>query len=131
MARLIVGILGVLTTLFPGRIIEVFERLAIDDPGDSAIKSWIGSAFRGEGVLVAVASLVGGRAYAWMMNLTGIFGVFVLVSPDLYRRFATAFLYERPEQIEWNDRFTTVVRFVGVFYVFLAARAFNRRRNGE
>jgi hypothetical protein len=60
MGRILIGLLGVLTTLFRSRIVEVFERLAIDDPGESAVKPWVGSAIRGEGVLVAVASLVGG-----------------------------------------------------------------------
>lgn len=131
MTRLIVGLLGVLSTLFPDRIVDVFERLAIADSSDAAIRPWIGSAIRGEGLLVALASLVGGRAYAWLMNVTGAFGVFLLVYPDLYRRFAAVFLYERPEQIEWNDRFMTVLRLIGAFYVFLAARAFNRRQRSE
>lgn len=53
------------------------------------------------------------------------------MAPDLYRRFATTFLYDRPEEVEWNDEFTTGVRAIGAFYVFLAVRAFNRRRSEE
>ena len=41
-------------------------------------------------------------------DLTGVFGAIVLLFPDLYRKFATAFLYERPGPIEWNEGFSTV-----------------------
>jgi hypothetical protein len=63
------------------------------------------------------------------MNLTGLFGAIVLLFPDLYRRFATAFLYERPESIEWNERFNSAVRAIGTLYVFLAAKTYRERHN--
>ncbi|MEF8807634.1 hypothetical protein [Natronomonas sp.] len=128
MIRLLVGLLGVLTVLVPDRILGVFERLAVENPDESTIKPWVGPAMRAEGVGIAVASLAGGKAYAWMMNLTGVFGGVVLIFPDLYPRLAATFLYEQPEQVEWHDRFTTGIRLIGAFYVFMAARAFIRRR---
>jgi len=51
-------------------------------------------------------------------DLTGVFGAIVLLFPDLYRKFATAFLYERPESIEWNEGFSSGVRAIGALYVF-------------
>ncbi|WP_336136409.1 hypothetical protein [Natronomonas amylolytica] len=128
MIRLLVGFIGVLTALVPDRVLGVFERLALKNPDESIIKPWVGPAMRAEGVGIVVASLAGGKAYAWTMNLTGIFGGIVLAFPDLYPRLAATFLYEQPEQVEWHDRFTTDIRLIGAFYVFIAARAFNRRR---
>jgi hypothetical protein len=64
------------------------------------------------------------------MNLTGVFGVVLLLSPRLYREFATDLLYEEPERVTWNDRFTGIRRVGGFVYVFLAARAFTQRRDG-
>ncbi|MBP2252822.1 hypothetical protein J2754_003182 [Halarchaeum solikamskense] len=63
------------------------------------------------------------------MNLTGVFGAIVLLFPDLYQRFATAFLYERPESIEWNERFRLGIRAIGALYVFLAAKTYRERHN--
>lgn len=128
MVRILIAILGAVSVLFPDEIVAIFERLAITNPGEGALRAWATSAIRSEGVLVAVISLVGGRPYAWMMHLTGAFGAVVLLFPDLYRKFATALLYERPDSIEWNDRFTTSVRIIGAVYVFLSAKTYRDRR---
>ncbi|WP_394740885.1 hypothetical protein [Natronococcus roseus] len=56
--------------------------------------------------VVTLASLTGGRAYARLMDLTGLFGAVVVLFPQLYRRFVLGFLYEHPEEVEWNPRFT-------------------------
>ncbi|GAA0729188.1 hypothetical protein GCM10009060_29120 [Halorubrum trapanicum] len=61
------------------------------------------------------------------MNLTGAFGAAVLMFPDLYRKFASTVLYERPDAIEWNEQFTTGVRVIGAVYVFLGAKTYRDR----
>lgn len=78
-------------------------------------------------MLITAACLLKGKAYVWLMNLTGVFGAVVLLFPGLYRAFATTLLYEQPGRVEWNDRFTAGVRFIGVLYIFMAIRAFNER----
>ncbi|MCD2201308.1 hypothetical protein HZS55_14220 [Halosimplex rubrum] len=129
MIRTLVGVLGALSALFPDEIVELFEKLAIANPSEGTVRGWVRPAVRSEGVLIAAISLFNGRAYTWLMNLTGLFGAIVLLFPDLYRRFATAFLYERPESIEWNERFKSAVRAIGALYVFLAAKTYRERHN--
>jgi len=128
MLRTLTAVLGAVTALFPDETVVLFERLAIETPGERARRPWVTPAIRSEGVLIAVISLVGGRAYAWMTNLTGAFGAVVLVSPDLYRKFASALLYERPDSVDWNERFTVVVRIIGAVYLMVAASAYRNRR---
>ena len=127
MLRILLGVLGTVTALFPDEIVGLLEKLAIANPNEGALRAWVNPAIRSEGVLIAVVSLLGGRSYAWMMNLTGAFGAVVLVFPSLYREFASTFLYERPDAIEWNERFTTGVRGIGAVYVFLAAKTYRDR----
>jgi len=129
MIRTLVGILGAISALFPDKIVELFEKLAIANPSEGTVRGWVRPAIRSEGVLIAAISLLNGRAYAWLMNLTGAFGAIVLLFPDLYRRFATAFLYERPESIEWNERFNSSVRAIGALYVILATKTYRERHN--
>lgn len=128
MLRILIGVLGAVTALFPDKIVVVFEKLVITNPSDGTLREWVNPAIRSEGILVAVISFLGGRSYVWMMNLTGAFGAVVLVFPNLYRKFATTLLYERPDAIEWNERFTIVVRSIGAVYVFLAAKMYRDRR---
>lgn len=127
MIRTIVGVLGAVSALFPDEIIKLFEKLAITNPGGGTVRGWVRPAIQSEGVLIAAISLFDRRAYAWLMNLTGVFGAVVVLFPDLYRKFATAFLYERPESIEWNERFRSGIRAIGAVYVFLAAKAYRDR----
>lgn len=131
MIRGFIGLLGVLTALVPNRMIAIFEGLAIENPDECATKPWISSGIRAEGVVIVAASLLGGRAYAWMMNLTGTFGAVILLFPQLYQRVATALLYEHPDEVKWNDRFTNGVRIIGVVYLLLAIRSLRKRRNNE
>ncbi|MFC5136532.1 MULTISPECIES: hypothetical protein [Haloferacaceae] len=129
MIRTVMGVLGAVSALFPDEIVDLFEKLAISNPGEGTVRGWVRQAIRSEGVLIAAISLFAGRAYAWLMNLTGVFGAVVFLFPDLYRKFATAFLYERPESIEWNERFRSGIRAIGVLYVFLAAKTYRERHN--
>lgn len=131
MIRIAIGVLGVVTTLFPGQIIDVFETLAIENPDEITPRSWLPKAIRSEGMIVAVASLLGGRLYAWIMTLTGGFGAIVLLFPGLYREIAMRFVYEQPNRVVWNERFTISVRLIGVLYVLLAVRAFSKRRTDK
>ena len=117
-----------ITTLFPDRVIDVFKAIAVSDAGDPSTRPWFRSAIRAEGVLITFACLFGGRVYGAMMNMTGVFGAVVLLSPDVYRKIATAIVYDQPDHVEWNDQFTPVVRIIGVLYVLIAVRAFKRRR---
>lgn len=126
-----IGLLGILTILFPEDMIEIFEGVAIENSDENTIKPWISSGIRAEGIIVTAASLIGGRAYVWMMNLTGVFGAVVLLSPQLYRKLATALLYEDPNGVEWNDQFTTGVRIIGVVYILLAVKAFKKHRTTD
>jgi hypothetical protein len=128
MAQTFVGLLGVFAALFPDRMIDVFEGLAVDNPGECSRTPWIRSGIRAEGVVVAAAGLIGGRPYARLMDLTGLFGAIVLLFPRLYREIAGALLYEEPDAVEWDDRLDGRVRLIGALYVLLAIGAFGRRR---
>ncbi|MFC7020284.1 MULTISPECIES: hypothetical protein [Haloarcula] len=128
MIRILISTLGAVTALFPDEIVAFFEKSAIANPGEGTLRTWVNPAIRSEGILVAVISLLGGRFYAWMMNLTGAFGAVVFVFPDLYRELATTFLFESPDAIEWNERFTAGVRIIGAVYVILAAKTYRDHR---
>ena len=131
MIRAVIGVLGAVTALFPRKIIALFEGIAIEQPETAVMKSRSVSAIRVEGIIILIASLSEGRAYTWLMNLTGLFGSIVVLKPDVYRKFATNLLYENPNTIEWNDQFDDQVRLIGLFYVLVALGSFTRRTNTD
>lgn len=128
MIRQFLGALGVLTALVPDRIVDVFEAIVVENPGENTVHSWFGLLIRAEGVVITLAALRDGRLYAWLMNLTGIFGGVLLFVPRLYERIAGPLVYENPESVEWNDDLADGVRVIGAVYVLLALLD-RRRRN--
>jgi hypothetical protein len=130
MIRQFLGGLGVLTAFVPDRVADVFEAIAVENPGENAMHSWFSPLIRAEGVVIALAALRDGRLYAWLMNLTGIFGGVLLFVPELYEQIAGPLVYENPESVEWNEHLTDGVRVIGAVYVLLALLD-RRRRNGS
>ncbi len=49
MIRLVTGVFGALTALFPDRILDGFEAVALDNPGNQEIRPWVRSGIRTEG----------------------------------------------------------------------------------
>ena len=128
MLRQFLGALGVLTMLVPDRIVDIFEAIAVENPEENTVNSWFGPLIRAEGVVITLAAIRGGRLYAWLLNVTGIFGAVLFFLPRLYEGIARPLVYEDPESVEWNEHLTDGVRVIGAVYVFLALWD-RRRRN--
>lgn len=128
MIQQFLGTLGVLTALVPDRIVDVFERVAVENPGENTVHSWFGSLIRAEGVVITLAALRDGRLYAWLMNVTGIFGAVLVFTPELYEQIAGPLVYEDPESVEWNEHLTDGIRVIGAVYVLLALLDRRRRK---
>lgn len=131
MLRVLVALLGILGALSPDRMTDVFEAVAVRNPGVCARRRRGRSVIRTEGAVTTLICLVGERPYAWLSNLTGVFGAVVLLFPSLYRRFAGQLLYEDPREVEWKDQFDGRVRLVGAIYVLQAVRSRRARRAVE
>ncbi|GAB7011272.1 hypothetical protein [Halorubrum trueperi] len=129
MLRQFLGALGVLTTPAPDRIVAVFETIAVENPDENTVHSWFGLLIRVEGVVLTTAALRDDRLYAWLMNVTGIFGAVLVFVPRLYEQIAGALVYEDPESVGWNEHLTDGVRVIGAVYVLLALLD-RRRRKG-
>lgn len=127
MTRLSVGLFGVVMALFPDRIRTAYEQFALKNPDECVRKPSYGPAIRVEGLVLAVTSLIGGRPFAWLMNLLGVAGVFAMFFPTRSLKLSSTVTFENPEEIEWRDGFSTVIRGFGALYVGLAVGAFLER----
>jgi hypothetical protein len=127
MLRQFLGVLGALTTLAPERIVDVFEAIAVENPEENTVHSWFSPLIRAEGVVITLAAFRGGRLYAWLLNVTGIFGAVLFFLPQLYEQIAGPLVYEDPESVEWDEHLTGGVRVIGAVYVFMAFWDWRRR----
>ncbi|WIV68370.1 hypothetical protein [Natrialbaceae archaeon AArc-T1-2] len=127
MSRIAFGLLGSLIALFPADVLEAFERATLENPEESRPKSWLVSGIRAEGIGYVLVGVVGGKSYAWLMNLIGIVGVVVTLFPKRYLEVGGRLAYENSEDLEWREGFVTATRGIGVLCVLLALRAAKNR----
>lgn len=120
MARIAFGLLGGVVALFPDRILDTYERFALEHPDECDAHGWLVSAIRAEGVLVALLSLLGGRAFAAYVGATGLVGLLALFFPERYAKAGFEIAYEDADAIEWRDGYLTGVRLLGAAAVLVS-----------
>ncbi|WP_418286096.1 hypothetical protein [Halorubrum sp. DTA46] len=131
MIRAIIGVLGGVTAVTPKRIVDAYETVAIENAAETEMRSGAEPAIRAESALVAAVCLLGGRAYAWMLYVTGGFGAVLLIAPRAYREFASRLLYADPDAVVWAERFTPALRLLGALYLLFGLREFRSRRRRD
>ncbi|AFZ72605.1 hypothetical protein [Natronobacterium gregoryi] len=129
MVRLLFGLLGALMALFPDGVREAYETAALEDPDASEPKPWLVSGIRAEGIVYALASTVGGKSYAWLLNVAGIAGVLAALFPKQYLETGAELAYEDADALEWRDGVVTAIRGIGALLVVLALLGARNRHN--
>lgn len=131
MMRLFLAIVGLITAIVPEKMVGMFEDAFIENPEDARRSATSLRAIRAEGVLVLIASVLGGRAYTAMWYITGIAGSILVVVPQAYRIFANAVIFEDPSLVRWHPGYTRVVRAIGLMYVVLCIWQWRNRRDNQ
>ena len=129
MIRALLGLVGIVLTLVPGRVIVLYEVVAIENPDECAPKGWVAPAIRAEGIGLAILALSGGRAYTTFMKFVGAVGVVAFFVPRQYASFGFGIAWNRSDSIEWKSGFFQGVRVAGAFSVLLAHRALEESRS--
>lgn len=127
--RTLLGLGGIVVALIPGRVIELYENLAIENPDECPPKSWVAPAIRAEGIGLAILSLSGGRAYATFMKFAGAVGVVAFFFPRQYAAFGFGIAWKRSDSIEWRSGLFPAVRVMGAFSALLAYCALKEQRS--
>jgi hypothetical protein len=129
MIRTLLGLVGIVLALVPGRIIGLYEILAIENPDECTPKGWVAPAIRAEGIGLTILSLSGGRAYTTFMKFVEAVGVVAFFFPRQYAAFGFGTAWKRSDSIEWKSGFFQGVRVIGAFSVLLAYRALKEPRS--
>jgi hypothetical protein len=126
MSNRLLGVLGRIVMTDPERFIGFWERLALENPDECALKWWVVPLARLEGlVLVSVA----GRETpdTQLKRLLGPFGLILLLFPEQYADWGTKLAYENPDRCEWKSWVIPFTRIIGALYVLLGVRGLRDR----
>ncbi|MDJ1434244.1 hypothetical protein [Halostagnicola sp. A-GB9-2] len=123
MFRTIIGLIGVIITLFPAKIRYLYEQFALKNPDAVNVKPWFIPAIRAEGLLIVLVSVFGGKVYRMSLYLLGLAGAVALFFPRRALRISANYSYEEPERIEWNKGLVQAIRCFGVLYLLIALDA--------
>ncbi|WP_065813943.1 hypothetical protein [Natronomonas pharaonis] len=128
MSRTLFGMLGAVMALFPDAVLDAFEAIALESPGEYTPRPWLRSGVRAEGLVYAALAVVGGRAYTGLLYVVGAVGAVVVAAPRQYLAFGARLAYEDGDSVEWTDGFVRAARWLGVCCVLLAVRGVRTER---
>lgn len=122
MVRALVALVGLLLAAVPGRVVDWYDRVALEDPTRARRSPTYLLGARVEGVVLLGLAMRGGEGYRWLMNVLGIGGVIAFLAPRRALAFSSRVAYENPDDLEWTDRLPAIVRVLGLLYVLMGIR---------
>ena len=125
MFRKILFTIGLVEALAPERFVETAEGIALENPDECELKSWVVPVARAEGFLFLGLAWRGGTSYSVFKQLLGGIGLLAVLYPRLFVDSAAKMAYTDAERCTWKAWCYPLTRFVGVLYV---AIALNERR---
>jgi hypothetical protein len=129
MMRTLLGLGGILVALIPGRVIELYENLAIENPDECPPKGWVASAIQVEGIGLAILSLLGGKGFSTFMKVGMAAGTMAVFFPRQYAAFGFGVAWKQPDSIEWKSGFFPALRVMGAFSVLFSYCALKEQRS--
>ena len=129
MIRTLLGIGGILVVLVPGRVIELYENLAIENPDECPPKDWVAPAIRAEGIGLVILSLLGGKGFSAFMKVGIVAGTLAAIFPRQYAAFGFGVSWKQPDSIEWKAGFFPALRVMGAFSVLFSYCALKEQRS--
>jgi hypothetical protein len=121
--------LGLVELVVPDRLIEFWERLALENPEECSLRAWISPIARIEGLVILVAALRPGTLSGVFRSALGCYGLLAAISPQGYLDYWTPLIYEDHERCEWKPWVVPTTRAIGALYVLIALFGWKERRD--
>lgn len=131
MLRTLLTAIGLVELLSPERFIETAERLALENPDECEMKSWVVPVARLEGLTFLFMMWRSDDSYASFRKFLGVIGVLALFYPRTYVDVGSKLAYDDAETCSWKPWVYPVTRLVGLVYVIIALSELKRGRAGE
>lgn len=116
---------GVVEILLPQPIIDVCERIGLENPEEARLRPAAAILARLEGALVVWLLVRGRKQSPLASTVLGAAGALAVVYPRPLIRLSQSFAYENPEELELRRWVTPAARLLGALYlavVVLSAR---------
>jgi hypothetical protein len=120
MRRRLLVAFGIVELLFPERLIDYGERLALENPDECELEPWVTTLARLEGLAFLWFVLRDRASLVTFRSLFGITGLLAVLSPTGFLDYWTGVVYEDHRRCEWKPWVVPVTRLIGVCYLALA-----------
>ncbi|WP_135303481.1 hypothetical protein [Haloarcula amylovorans] len=112
--------IGVVELLFPETLIQAAEQIALDNPNECELRSWVAPGARVEGLAILFVMWRSDDSYSAFKRFLGLVGVLALVAPQAYVDYGAALAYTDAADCKWRDWVYSGTRLVGLLYVLVA-----------
>nr|WP_233340608.1 hypothetical protein [Haloprofundus sp. MHR1] len=128
MLRKILTLIGIVELCTPDALIEAAEQIALDNPDECELRSWVVPGARIEGFAFLLVMWRSDDSYSAFKKFLGLIGVLALVSPRAYIDYAAPLAYTDANNCNWKPWVYQGTRLVGVLYVLIALTELRRDR---
>ncbi|SEO99594.1 hypothetical protein SAMN04487948_11017 [Halogranum amylolyticum] len=120
MLRKILTTIGIVELLAPEALIETAEQVALEDPDECELRSWVVTGARVEGLALLLLMWGSDASYSRFKKFLGLIGILALSSPHVFVGCATPLAYTDASNCNWKPWVYEGTRLVGVLYVLIA-----------
>ncbi|WP_435159129.1 hypothetical protein [Haladaptatus sp. DFWS20] len=120
MLRMLFSAIGIIELRSPEALISRTEQLALENPDDCELRSWVIPGARIEGLLILVSMWRSDRSYSTFKQFLGAIGLLALAFPRAYVDYGAELAYTDASNCRWKPWVYVGTRLVGLVYVIIA-----------
>ena len=120
MLRKLLTTVCTIEVLAPEPLITITERLALDNPEDCDLQSWVTPGARLEGLVILGMMWRSEESYSAFKKFLGVIGLLALLYPRTYVDYGAKVAYTPESTPEWKPWVYTGTRLVGLLYVLMS-----------
>lgn len=127
MLRKVLTPITIVEVLRPETLIDAAEEIALDNPDECELKSWVVPGARLEGLVFLVLMWRSNTSYSRFKKFLGVIGILALLYPRVYVDYAAEIAYTDASTCEWKSWVYPGTRLIGVLYVSIALTELRKR----
>ena len=120
MFRTVLSMIGIVEIVAPKALIDTAERLALDNPDECELKSWVVPGARVEGFVFLLLMWRNEASYSAFKRFLGVIGLLASIYPRAYIDYSAELAYTDARSCNWKPWVYPATRLVGLLYVLIA-----------